>query len=325
MPSSRPVHHADHGFRNPDGITRPGFGAFLRWQWARWLGARAEHRPERIAVMRPAPIDVAAEPDAIAVTWIGHVTQLIQIGGLNVLTDPLFSYRASPVQWAGPKRRVPLPATLAELPRIDVVLLSHNHYDHLDAGSIRALAAQPGGPPRFVVPLGLGAWLAAAGLPEPVELDWWDKLKVGAVELTFVPAQHWSKRRLWGDENASLWGGFVIAHAGYRLWYAGDTAYSPRLAEIGLRAGPIDFAMIPVGAYEPRWFMRNQHVDPFEALRLFCDVRARQGMGVHWGTFALTDEAIDAPLDVVPQARVAAGVAAEDFTLWAIGETRRLR
>ncbi|BCL75891.1 hypothetical protein JHS3_16270 [Jeongeupia sp. HS-3] len=270
-------------------------------------------------------MDARAEADAIAVTWIGHVTLLIQIGGLNVLTDPLFSQRASPVQWAGPKRRVVLPMTLAELPRIDIVLLSHNHYDHLDAGSMHALAQQAGGPPRFLAPLGLKPWFAAAGLPEPLELDWWDQTQIGALNITFVPAQHWSKRRLWGDENTSLWGGFVIEHADYRLWFAGDTAYSPRLAEIGRRAGPIDFAMIPVGAYAPRWFMHNQHVDPVEALQLFNDVEAKAAMGIHWGTFALTDEPIDEPIDAVPLARAAAGVADERFSLWAIGETRRLR
>lgn len=255
--------------------------------------------------------------------------QLIQAGGINVLTDPVFSERASPLSFVGPKRHVPPGVALAELPHIEAVLISHNHYDHLDAPSVRALAAQAGGPPLFIVPLGIKAWLADLGITNAVELDWWQGAPVGAVEIVFTPVQHWSGRSL-GDRMETLWGGYGVFAPGFQLFFAGDTAYSKDFADIHERfaarhgAGRgFDVALIPIGAYEPRWFMSAQHVDPAEAVRIHRDLGARYSVGVHRGTFELTDESLDEPPQALARAARDAGLADDAFTVLAIGATRR--
>jgi L-ascorbate metabolism protein UlaG (beta-lactamase superfamily) len=324
------AHHRPDGFVNASGPVggRP-FGEFLRWQRERSRDGLPKPPSEHVAgyagfpVVKPDLQALRAGPaaDGVSVTWIGHATLLVQMAGRNVLIDPHFSDRASPLSFAGPIRRVPLPADLAELPRIDVVLISHSHYDHLDAPTVRRLQAQPGGPPLFVVPLGLDLWLRDAGVTRVERLDWWDALRLDGIEVHLTPAQHWSARSPW-DHNRTLWGGFVVRSSGFTFWYSGDTGYSPVFAEVGQRFPGIDLAAIPVGAYEPRWFMQDQHVNPEEAVRIFLDVKAREAMGVHWGTFELTDEPLDAPLGELPKALDALGVARERFGLWRHGETR---
>jgi len=256
------AHHRPDGFQNIDPaahMPRP-FAEFLRWQRER---ARLTIAPPVVdlSVVAPPLAAIHANRDALAVTWIGHATALVQIAGVNVLTDPVFSERASPVQWAGPRRWQPPGLRADQLPHIDVVLVSHNHYDHLDAASIAALAAQPGGPPLFVVPLGLERWFGAAGVQSVRWLDWWQSLQVDGLTITLTPAQHWS-RRSYGDTMTTLWGGFVVESAprhgrpGLRVFFAGDTGYSVQhFRAIGARFAPIDLALIPIGAYEPRWFM----------------------------------------------------------------------
>ena len=267
-----------------------------------------------------------------SVTWIGHATVLAQLGGLNVLTDPMFSQRASPLPFAGPKRHHPPGLALAELPRIDLVLASHNHYDHLDSASLAALAAQPGGPPIFVVPLGLQGWLARQGIRQAVELDWWQSHRIGAADVTLVPAQHWSARGL-RDRMKTLWGGFAVLAPDCHLFFAGDTGYSRDFDDIRTHfaarqsvaaGGGFDIALLPIGAYEPRWFMAEQHVNVEEALHIHRDVGAKRSLGVHWGTFVLTDEALDAPPRELAALRAARGMAEEEFFVLALGETRRL-
>jgi len=264
-----------------------------------------------------------------AATWIGHATVLAQFGGLNWLTDPVFSERASPVAFLGPKRAQPPALPVSELPHIDVVLISHNHYDHLDDASVRALAAQPGGPPLFVVPLGLKAWLADAGITTAVELDWWQSHRVGTTEVVLTPVQHWSGRGL-NDRMQTLWGGFAVFAPDFQLFFAGDTGYSKDFADIrdrfAARQGDsgFDLALIPVGAYEPRWFMKDSHVNPDEAVRIHTDLRAQRSLGIHWGTFELTDESLDEPPRALAAARRAHGVADDAFFVLAVGETRRL-
>ena len=338
-------HHRPDGFNNRFidnwSADQP---SFWRWQRERLTSDLPTQNAARVPRVGLDPQALRRPPPGEAsVTWIGHSTMLWQVGGLNILTDPQFSRRASPVQWAGPEREVPLPVQLDELPRIDVVLVSHNHYDHLDLATVQALAAQPGGSPLFVVPLGLDRWLQDVGVSRTRRLDWWDSLELaapaGRAQLHLVPAQHWSGRTLW-DRNATLWGGFVLevwpagpsqpAAAGaegppLRLYYSGDTGYSADFAEIGERFGPFDFAQIPVGCYLPRWFMRRQHVNEEEALRIHRDVKSRFSVGVHWGTFRLCDDPVDAPLDGLPAARHALGVGDDEFVLMAIGETRTLR
>jgi N-acyl-phosphatidylethanolamine-hydrolysing phospholipase D len=180
-----------------------------------------------------------------AVTWIGHATSLVQSGGLNVMVDPVFSERASPVQFAGPQRKVRVPATLAELPHIDVVVISHNHFDHLDSDSIHQLNRQEGGPPKFLVPLGVDTWMRAQGVTTAQALDWWDTVKVGTLEFHFVPAQHWSKRTPF-DRNATLWGGWVVRSPSWSFYFTGDTGYSKDFADIGKKFGGFDVSAIAV-------------------------------------------------------------------------------
>jgi N-acyl-phosphatidylethanolamine-hydrolysing phospholipase D len=207
------------------------------------------------------------------------------------------------------------------LPHIDAVVVSHNHYDHLDQDSVRRLAEQPGGSPRFFVPLGLKEWFARRGIEDVVELDWWDRLDFNGLELHFVPVQHWSKRTL-TDENQSLWGGWVVRHPELSFFFAGDTGYSRDFADIGAKFGGFDVAAIPIGAYAPRWFMQIMHLDPAEAVRVHQDVNARRSVAIHWGTFAnLTDESLyEPPLRLAEELRKA-GLSERDFVVLKHGET----
>jgi L-ascorbate metabolism protein UlaG (beta-lactamase superfamily) len=330
---ARKPHHRPDGFNN---LHLDNFRAdqpsFWRWQWERLGQTLPADEPERVPRTRPDAAALRQPTRDATVTWLGHSTALWQVNGLNLITDPHLGPRASPVGFAGPKRLTPVPLPLAELPRIDVVLISHNHYDHLDRDTVLALNRQPGGPPLFVVPLGVDLWMQAEGITRVQRMDWWDTLPLpapgGALQLHFVPVQHWSSRTPF-DRNATLWGGFVLQAQVNRqplsLFYAGDTGYSADFATLGHKFGGFDFAQIPVGCYEPRWFMRNQHINEEEAVRIHLDVKSRLSMGVHWGTFRLCDEPIQAPLEGLPRARERLGVKPEDFVLFSLGETRVLR
>ncbi len=308
--SAKP-HHTPDGFRNPDPLVVRA-GDFSRW--------RAERRAQRLP--RPPAEGYAAfcqrcwqAPDFSgtddAVWWLGHASVLLRLNGRYVLTDPALSDRASPVQFAGPKRRLPPAARVDTLPGVDVVLISHNHYDHLDAPSIARLRRRfPQA--QYLVPLGLGPWMRARGLKNVREMDWWDSASVDGLDVHFVPAQHWSKRTLW-DTNRSLWGGWVVTRPGLRFYFAGDTGYTPHLAEIGERLGPFDLAALPIGAYQPRWFMEAQHVDPPQSVQMFRELRCRQAFAIHWGAFELADDALDAPPADLAAALQAQGVPADRF------------
>jgi N-acyl-phosphatidylethanolamine-hydrolysing phospholipase D len=330
---SRPPHHRDGGFQNNHGDFEPkSLADVLRW---RWNASRQGLPPRPLAPIPTQPADLgfirantgAAQQPAI--TWIGHATVLAQLGGLNLLTDPIFSERASPLPFAGPKRAQPPGVALGELPHVDAVLVSHNHYDHLDLASCRALAGQAGGSPLFVVPLGLKAWFQARGMARVVELDWWQGELLGGLEIVLVPAQHWSARGL-TDRMKTLWGGFAVFAPDCQLFFAGDTGYSRDFADIRARfaerqqGGGFDIALIPIGAYEPRWFMQSQHVNVEEALKIHADLGAQRSLGVHWGSFELTDEALDEPPRQLQRQRAALGLPDEAFFTLAIGETRRL-
>ena len=268
-----------------------------------------------------------------AVTWIGHASTLAQLGGLNVLTDPVFSERVSPLSFVGPKRHIPPALTPSQLPHIDLVLISHNHYDHLDEASVRALAQQPGGAPLFVVPLGNKAWMAERGITNVVELDWWQSHPIaapgGPVQIVLTPAQHWSGRGL-NDRMTTLWGSYAVFAADCHLFFSGDTGYSKDFRDIHERLAPkqrdggFDVALIAIGAYEPRWFMSSQHINPAEAVQVHLDLAAKLSIGVHWGTFELTDESLDEPPRHLAEARRAKGLPDESFVTLAIGETRKL-
>ena len=335
-------HRAEHGFENNYHRFEPkGLGAVLRWRLAAWRDGlpRPPHTPTPRVLPDLAFVQANARAGAAmqpAVTWIGHASVLAQLGGLNVLLDPVFSERVSPLSFVGPRRHVPPGLALAELPRVDLVLISHDHYDHLDAPSIDALARQAGGAPLFVVPLGLKRWLAARGIDSAVELDWWQSRAVagpmGTVEVALTPAQHWSGRGL-ADRKRTLWGGYAVFAPDFHLFYSGDTGYSPDFADVRARyagrqraadGGGFDLAVLSIGAYEPAWFMHDQHADPAETLRIRRDVGAKRALGVHWGTFQLSDESLDEPPRAFDAARRAEGLDADAAFVLAVGETRRL-
>jgi N-acyl-phosphatidylethanolamine-hydrolysing phospholipase D len=338
-PSAK-THHRANGFQNNYLDFEPkGLGALLKWQFDSFRNGLP--KPATMPTPRVAPDLPLIHANASAgtsmtptLTWIGHATMLAQLGGLNLITDPVFSERVSPLSFIGPKRHVPPGLSLAQLPHIDVVLISHNHYDHLDDASVRALAAQAGGSPLFVVPLGIKAWMAERGISNVVELDWWQShpvaSKMGAVDVVLTPVQHWSGRGL-NDRLATLWGGYAVFAPDQHLFFSGDTGYSKDFSDIREHFAPrqrdgggFDIALIAVGAYEPRWFMTSQHVNPAEAVQIHFDLGAKRSVGVHWGTFALTDESLDTPPLALAEARAAKGLADEQFFVMAVGETRRL-
>jgi N-acyl-phosphatidylethanolamine-hydrolysing phospholipase D len=329
------AHHRAQGFQNNYlEFALKGPLDLLRWRWDALRQGLPPPPREPTPVVKAdlgfiqtnAAAGAAMQP---ALSWIGHSTMLVQVGGLNLLTDPIFSERASPLSFIGPKRHVAPGLAPAELPHIDMVLVSHNHYDHLDQASVQALNAQAGGPPLFVVPLGLKAWMAERGIGHVVALDWWDSHRIGGVEVVLTPVQHWSARGL-NDRLATLWGGFAVFAPDQHLFFAGDTGYSRDFSDIRERfaarqgGAGFDIALLPIGGYAPRWMMQSQHIDPAEAVQIHRDLGARRSVGVHWGTFELTDEALDEPPRALAQARAAQGVAPEEFFVMAVGETRRL-
>ncbi|MDR3416621.1 MAG: MBL fold metallo-hydrolase [Nevskia sp.] len=257
-----------------------------------------------------------------SLTWVGHSTFLLQLGGFNLLTDPHFTERASPLRTVGPKRLAPPGLGFEDLPRVDLVLVSHNHYDHLDELSVRRIAHEHPGA-HFFVPLGLERWFHARGIRRVTELDWWQSAQHGAARISAVPVQHFSGRGL-HDRDATLWCGFVVELAGRKVFFAGDTGYSRDFADIAERYAPIDLSLLPIGAYDPRWFMSPVHVDPAEAVRIHQDLRSRLSVAMHWGTFRLTAEPLDEPPRLLSEALAAAGIPDDRFVVFRHGETRRL-
>ncbi len=372
------AHHTPDGFKNNYiGAVEKPFLDLLRWKWdAFWddlprapKTPTPTQTPDLALIHANAKAGKAMQP---LVTWIGHASTLVQASGLNVLTDPIFSERASPVQLVGPKRQQPPGVALKDLPPIDVVVISHNHYDHLDRQSVfdldqRAKAADPAGHGRtlFLVPLGLKAWLADLGISNVVELDWWDKHTVkgphgGQADFYLTPVQHWSARGL-NDRSKTLWGGWSVMGEDFRWYFSGDTGYSkdfadtkaffdaklpavagPSTSAIAMASGTpsannaiadkveksggdavFDLALLAVGAYEPRWFMAAQHINPHEAAQIHKDLGAAKSIGIHWGTFNLTDEALDRPLLDLTAAKRALGLADDAFFVLKIGQSRR--
>lgn len=303
-------------FTNLDGsLPTHGFASVLRWKLGLHDGPRFAAPATGVAVPIVAN-DGAALRRSIepALTWIGHATYLVSLGGRAVLIDPVFSSRLGPV-----RRNVPPGLARADLPKIDVVCVTHNHRDHMDAPSLKLI----GDAPVYAVPRGLGAWFRRAGFGRTVELDWWEQREIEGVAITFVPSQHWSMRGPL-DRNASLWGGYVLEREGVRVYHSGDTAYFDGFAEIARRCGPIEAAMLPIGAYEPRWFMQSQHMNPDDAVQAFEDLGARRFVAMHWGTFKLTDEPLEQPPQLLRARWQERGLADERRAIPAIGETLRL-
>jgi N-acyl-phosphatidylethanolamine-hydrolysing phospholipase D len=297
---SRPAHHLPDGrFRNPwpeaagDDAIRARFRELVR-EW-RSTSLPPDPRPEMLPVAASDPARPRAADGELLVTWVGHATHFVQVPGLNLLTDPMWSARASPVRWLGTRRFVPATPSLADLPAVDAVLLSHDHYDHLDRPTARALKRRFGRDLPWFVPLGYRAWLSRVGFRNVIELDWWDEheLPYGRFRVVATPARHWTRRTPW-NTNRRLWCSFAIVPSrdpGSRLFFGGDSAYASVFGEIGAGFGPFDACILPIGAYEPRWFMGSSHASPEEAVQIYEDLGARGAfLPSHWGTFRLTFE-----------------------------------
>ncbi|HUA82776.1 MAG TPA: MBL fold metallo-hydrolase [Bryobacteraceae bacterium] len=256
----------------------------FRWKFT----SRAEPSPRFIDDVQPSIPPRSVEGDALRVTFINHATVLLQHRGLNILTDPVWSGRASPFTWAGPRRHRAPGVRFEDLPRIHLVLLSHNHYDHLDLATLRRLSAS-----RFIVPLGVAKLLERERIGPVQELDWGESTKIADASIHCVPAMHFSARGLF-DRNRTLWCGFVI-EAARMIYFAGDTGFGEHFAQIRERYGAPDLALLPIGAYEPRWFMSAVHMSPEDAVRAHRILGAKTSIAIHHATFQLTDEAIDTP------------------------------
>lgn len=323
MNGSEKPHHTAGGFRNVPETRQNGFLDLLRWQWERRHNARPTVGGYHFPLATNDPATLAANRKRPSVTWIGHATVLVQMDGWNILTDPHFSRRASPVQWVGPQRVVSPGLSLDKLPPVDVVLISHDHYDSLDTATIRALHQRGGDDTRFYVPLGLKHWFRKRGIRNVAELDWWDGDSRQSLEVTCLPVTHWSKRLPW-ERNRTLWSAWSVRCGDFRFIFVGDSAYPAHFLEIGRRLGPFDLAAIPIGAYAPRWFM-NHHMTPEEAVATHSDLQARRSVAIHWGTFVLSDEPLTEPPVRLARAREAAGLKPDEFAVLRHGQTLYLR
>lgn len=281
-----------------------------------WRRLRASRHP-RPGAAPVVPFDPRALTRNPATTWIGHATFFVRMDGATFLTDPVYSERASPVRFAGPKRLVPPGVPLEVLPRVDFALLSHDHYDHTDLPTLQRLAAL--GVP-FVVPTGVGELVRQAGGRVAAELRWWESAELAGVTVTCVPARHFSGRGF-TDRNRRLWAGFVVEGKTRRFYHAGDTALFDGFAEIGRRLGPLDLAALPIGAYEPRAMMGPVHLSPEEAVRAALALGARATVGMHFGTFDLSDEPLDEPPRRFLAEAARHGLGQSTFVM-AVGETR---
>lgn len=318
---SKPHHTHTGGFRNLYITDDKSFADFLKWRWQRFFKDVPGPESYRFDLVKNNPSLFYPNEDQNTLTWIGHATVLVQIEGRNILTDPLFSERTSPVQWAGPKRVVAPGVSMENLPPIHMVFISHDHYDALDESSIMNLFRRPKGEETvFFVPLGFKKWFNKRGITRVFEMDWWDETQMENFTITAVPVQHWSKRSPF-SKNRTLWAGWVIEVPNFRFFFAGDSGYCPHFKQIGEKFGKIDLAAIPIGAYEPRWFMANYHISPEESVKVHQDINAEKSVGIHWGTFILTDEPLDEPPIRLAAAVKKAGLDSDDFVVLKHGET----
>ena len=292
-------------FTNTNGIANEkSFSDFLKW-------SLSNESPERIAIESSEAwkgLDLQSDN---YILWIGHASFLINIGGTTILTDPVFSKRASPLRILGPKRLIPPALTLNDLPKIDLVTISHNHYDHLDVHSLKQIYKNNPAV-NFLVPKGDKKILTKRGIENVFEFLWWENFALKNLVLTFTPVQHWSARGL-GDRNKSLWGGWFFESEEINLYHAGDTGYSNDFVVTRERLGAPDYALIPIGAYAPEWFMSDNHVNPKDALQIAIDLDAKKSIGMHWGTFLLTDEEVMEPPQLLEAALTEESLPSEYF------------
>jgi L-ascorbate metabolism protein UlaG (beta-lactamase superfamily) len=283
-------HYDGRKFSNPSSQEEPGL-----WDTVKMLASLSYTKwPDPVENKPALNLGSTLGSDQVAITFVNHATVLIQLPGLNILTDPVWSERVSPHSWFGPKRVRKPGIPFDSLPRIDLVIVSHNHYDHMDLDALKRLHLRFS--PRMLVPLGNKAILESEGIEKVEEMEWWDTTGVNLeTSITFTPTQHFSSRGLL-DRNKTLWGSFVINFQGRLIYFGGDAGYSAHFKEIRNRFGSIDIALLPIGGYEPRWFMKAYHMNPSEAVQAHLDLESRQSIGIHFGTFQLTEEAIDAPV-----------------------------
>jgi L-ascorbate metabolism protein UlaG (beta-lactamase superfamily) len=313
------THFDGERFHNRDGADKSAWD-LLKFGWGSLFNAASW--PDTVAI-EPGKVPHARVAQGISVTYINHSTFLIQVDGINILTDPIYAQRASPFQWAGPKRVHQPGVAMADLPPIDVILISHNHYDHLDESTLQELFARQDTPPLILAGLGNGALFSSLGLDNYRDMDWMDSALLGDLEFIFTECMHRSGRGI-ADQMKTLWGSFVIKTSAGNIYFAGDTGYGPHFAEAGEQLGPFALSLLPIGAYEPRWFMQAVHLNPQDAVQAHQDLRSAQSIGIHYGTFQLTYEAIDQPLIDLQQALLNSNVTAEQFWTLAPGETRTL-
>lgn len=293
---------------------RNGFGALLRWLISRRHGPWREVTDAQFGAPPP------SSSEQLRVTFVNHSTFLLQVAGVNILTDPIWSYRASPVSWAGPRRFRPPGIRLEDVPRIDVVLISHNHYDHMDIATLRRLASEHS--PVIYTALRNGRFLAKHGIGNVVELDWWQSGMLGPeAKLTAVPAQHFSARTPF-DRDRMLWCGFVVEANGSRIYFAGDTGMGPHFAQIAQQFPAVDLAILPIGAYRPEWFMGEVHMSPTEAVAAHLQLGARVSVACHFGTFDLADDGQDEPLEVLRDVLRKTNLGETEFWVHGFGEGR---
>ena len=315
-----PPHHVEGGFRNLNpAYARPDF-------WTRWrfvIPRLLRSTFSRGAAFPLVPNDGRALRKlggAPTVMWVGHSTLLVQLDGASFLTDPQWSERASPVSFAGPRRVVPPGLRFEDLPPVDFVVISHDHYDHLDAPTVQRLWTAHR--PRFLVPLGLKAWFAELGIDAVDELDWWESRTIKGLTVVCLPTQHWSARTLW-DQHRRLWASWAVLGRDRRFYFAGDTGYyAPMFQEIGRRLGPFDLGAIPIGTYMPRAMMQFSHLTPEEAFQALDDVRAWRVLAIHWGTFNLAQEPLGEPPVRAEAERRRLGLGPDRIWILRHGETR---
>ena len=274
-------------FKNTDEeASGKSFRDFLKWSFT-------NKKPELVAIDSSDEWKELDSGSTDYMVWIGHATYLINKDNLTILTDPVFSKRASPVRFAGPKRLIPPAIPIDKLPKIDVITVSHNHYDHLDLRSLKKIyKANPNA--IFLVPKGDKRRLERRGIENVIEFLWWEEIEIKGSKFTFTPVQHWSARGI-ADRNKSLWGGWFMNLKTETIYHAGDTGYSKDFIETKKRLGSPSISLIPVGAYAPRWFMKTNHVNPPEAIQIAIDLESERNFGMHWGTFQLTDEEVLEP------------------------------
>ena len=309
-------------FRNTDpDFKQRGFFHFFKWVIIDRIGGKIPDKPDHynFDIIENDGSFLRNNRTQFTVTWIGHSTLLIQIGGFNILTDPIWSERASPVSFIGPKRHVKPGIKFEDLPDIDFVIISHDHYDHLDRKTIEKL----GNSTYYLVPLGVGGFLKKLRIDRYSELDWNEKIKINGVDFICTPAQHFSGRGL-SDRNESLWCSWIVKIGENSFFFAGDSGYFSGFREIGDNHGPFDVVAVPIGSYEPRWFMGPVHMSPAEAVQAYLDLKGSKFVPVHWGTFELSDEPIDEPPRILMDEIKKRSLSEENFWILKHGETRNL-